>query len=311
MSDLRQTALRVLAGRRIPHRRLILGAGILGSLAILAYLSLGHIGALQQVSARIDWFWVPAAAACAVLGYLSTGLALAELLKLLGYRLPWVELMGIGLVSTTANYLVSSAGASGFALKAHLLHRRGVPYGITVTASVLSSAILYFVLAVLIGQGLVYLALNLRGTRIAVMEGALGLLLLLAATLPILAVFLSRRLRGNLTRRLFHWANRLVFCFSKSEIPREDFEEFELQLAQGLERVRGNKSRLTRTIAYTCVDWGLAMIAALLYRVCYYLVPALLSVPSLWLLKISEPGAADQEGPAPTLEAPILEPSPQ
>src|SRR5205814_9802690 len=107
------------------------------------------------------------------------GLALKDVLLILGYSLTLPELLGIALVSTTANYFVSTAGVSGFALKAHLLRKRQVPYGITLTASVLSSAILYMVLAVIIGQGLTYLMIRLHGTRIAVMESALGLIVLL------------------------------------------------------------------------------------------------------------------------------------
>jgi glycosyltransferase 2 family protein len=259
--SVRSTAMRVVSGRKVRQRRLVIVLGVAASAAVLAYLALGRVEQVRSVGEHVDWRWVWAAIGCALGSYAMVGLALGELLKLLGYALSWAEILGIALVSTTANYFVSSAGISGFALKAHLLRKRHVPYGITVTASVLSSAILYMVLAAVIGQGLIYLMLNLRGTKIPLMESALGLLVLLAIAVPGMAFFFNRRLRGTLTKKLFHWANRATYLFSKSEIPREEFEAFETQLNGGLERVRGDKLRLTTTVFYTCLDWGLCMMS--------------------------------------------------
>lgn len=256
--DPRKSAQRVVLGRK-RGKRLALFLGVLASLGIIAYMVLGHLAQVRDVGENVRWIWVWAAVACALGSYAMVGCALGELLTLLGYTLGWAELLGIALVSTTANYFVSTAGISGFALKAHLLRKRKVPYGITVSASVLSSAILYMVLAAIIGQGLIYLVLHLRGTKIAVMESALGLLVLLAVAVPVMVLFFNRQLRGRITQRLFHWANRATYLLSKSEIPREEFYAFEEQLGLGLERVRQDKLRLTTTVAFTCADWGLCM----------------------------------------------------
>ena len=258
-AELSGSTRQILSGPRRRHKKIALAIGIVVSSVILASLLVNHLGAIQRVGEHIAWRWVLLAGVCAMAGYGMVGLALAEVLSLLGYTLSFPEVIGIGLVSTTANYFVSTAGVSGFALKAHLLRKRQVPYGITVTASVLTSAILYIVLAVIIGQGLVYLVMHLQGTRIAIMESALGLLILLGITLPLLVFFFNHRVRNRVTRRLFHWLNRGAFFFSKSEIPREDFEEFEDQLAAGLESVRTGRGRLTKTIAFTALDWALCM----------------------------------------------------
>ncbi len=337
------------------RRRLVVLAGLCASCGILAFLIIHNIDALTRVGEGIVWGWVWAAAACAIGSYLMIGLALGEVLSLLGFGLRFAEVMGIALVSTTANYFVSTAGVSGFALKAHLLRKRGVPYGITLTASVLSSAIMYIVLAVIIGQGLVYLFLHLQGTKIAVMESALGLVILLVITVPLLMFFFNHELRGKMTRQLFHLLNRGVFVVSKAEIPREDFFEFEAQLNEGLERVRKAHGGLTKTIVFTCFDWVLCMTtlyfafravgvrvsvghlsagftagqaatlipilpgglgvvegsmaaifeslgvawekalgAVLLYRVCYYVLPGIVSVFVLWGLKVSEPSFMEE-----------------
>lgn len=245
--------------RKARQRRLVIAVGALVSLGLLSFLAIGRLSEVMRVGADVRWVWVWAAIGCALGSYAMVGAALGALLSLLGYALTWGETLGIALVSTTANYFVSTGGVSGFALKAHLLRKRHVPYGITVTASVLSSAILYMVLAVIIGQGMVYLMLRLHGTKIAVMESALGLVVLLAIAALSMVFFFNAKWRGHLTQTLFHWANHLTYIFSRAEIPREDFEAFEAQLNRGLERVRQDKFRLTATVFYTCMDWGLCM----------------------------------------------------
>lgn len=253
------TAKRLWSGKRVPNRKLFIGAGLAVSLGVMAYLILGHLGELKRIGEDVRWGAVAAAVACSLASYAMVGLALREVLVILGHRLSTAAIQGIALVSTTANYFVSSAGISGFALKAHLLHKRAVPYGTTVLASVVSSAIMYFVLAAIIAQGLLYLVVRLRGTRIAVLEGALGLGVILASSVALMVVMLDHELRGRVTRKLFHWINRAAFAFSHSEIPKEDFVEFESQVAAGLEKVRKDKRRLLRTILYTVLDWGCAM----------------------------------------------------
>ena len=255
----RSPAGRAANEARRRKRRALMLLGVLLSVGLLAYLAMGRVAQVRRVGDHVHWVWVWAAVGCSLGSYAMVGMALGELLTLLGYALSWGEVLGIALVSTTANYFVSSGGVSGFALKAHLLRKRRVPYGITVTASVLSSAILYMVLAAVIGQGLIYLMLHLGGTKIAIMESVFGLLVLLVVAVPLMVFFFNARLRGRLTKTLFHWANRVTYAFSRAEIPREEFEAFELQLADGLERVRGDIRGLTLTVGYTCCDWGLCM----------------------------------------------------
>ncbi|MBI5884453.1 MAG: flippase-like domain-containing protein [Elusimicrobia bacterium] len=350
-----ESVRRSLAGRGVPHKNLVLAAGVVVSLAILGSMILNHVGGLLPVAERILWRFVVAAFAASLVSYLMVGLALWEVLRLLGHRLSFAEVFGIGFVSNTANYLVSSAGISGFALKAHLLHKRGVPYGTTVTASVVSSAILYFVLAAIIFQGLIYLVLRVKGAHIQVMESAVGLAVLLVTALAMLKLFFDREIRDRLSRSVFRLINHGAYVFSASEIPQEDFERFQEQLENGLSFIRAEKGRLTRAIAYTCLDWGFCMltlyygflavgrqvalghlstgfavgqaatlipllpgglgameagmaavfeglgipwesavVACLIFRVTYYIVPGALSFFLLWGLKVSEPAIVEE-----------------
>lgn len=250
-----------MSRNRAASRRQFIAAGLILSLVLLGFLAYGHFEALLRVGSRVEWWAVAAGLLCAAGSYAMIGLALGEVLGVLGHSLPFSAVQGIALVSTTANYFVSSGGVSGFAVKAHLLRKRRVPYGATVTASVVSSAILYFVLAVIIAQGLLYLALRLRGADVPLLQGVLGLSVVLVSSVTLMRVIFDHELRGRVTGFCFHAVNRLVFWFSKTQIPREDFIEFEGQFAAGLEKVREAKGRLLRTILYTTLDWSLALLS--------------------------------------------------
>ena len=324
--------------------------GALAAVAILAALVGTRLDEVRRAGGEVSWLWAAAALGCALASHAMVGLALSETLAVLGHDLGGPSVLGIALVSTTANYLVSAGGVTGFALKAHLLHKRNVPIATTVTASAVTSAILYAVLAVILGQGFVTLLLRASGARVAILESGFGLLLLLAGAAFILVAFFNRSVRGRLSHRLFRWTNRAAFSLSSREIPPEDFALFEMQLTQGLARIRAGKGRLTRTVLFTCLDWGFAMIslwlcfravgvalpvghlsaafttgqaatlipvlpgglgaaegsiaalmsglgvgvgealvAAMLFRLVYYVAPSLLAVLVLWGLKVSEP----------------------
>ncbi len=243
------------------RRGVVLSLGAIAALAILAALVGARLGEVLRAGEAVCWPWAFAAFGCALASHAMVGLALSETLAVLGHDVGGPSVFGIALVSTTANYLVSAGGVTGFALKAHLLHKRKVPIATTVTASAVTSAILYAVLAVILGQGFATLLLHASGARVAMLESGAGLLLLLAGAGGILVVFFNHSVRGRLSHRLFHWTNRAAFSLSSREIPPEDFAEFERQLTHGLARIRAGKGRLTRTVLFTCLDWGLAMIS--------------------------------------------------
>ena len=330
--------------------RAVIALGAVAALGLLAWVVSSNIVEVRAAAADMSWGWAGVALACALVSHAIGGLALSAILALLGHPLDAPIVLGISLVSTTANYVVSTGGVTGFALKAHLLHKRQVPIATTIVASAVTCAIMYAVLAAILAQGLATLVFRLQGSRVGIIEGVVGLVVLLGAAGGLLVLFLNGALRMKAARQLFHWTNRAAFQMSRSEIPPENFMAFERQMSQGLARIRHERGRLSLAVFYTCLDWGFALIslwlcfkavgdplplgplsavfavsqgatlipglpgglgaaegsvaavlvalgydggravvAALLFRAAYYLVPSLLSVLVLWGLKVSEP----------------------
>ena len=84
------------------YRVIILGA--VASALILGWLLLRNLGPLLRVASDIHRGYAALAVCCAFASYGMIGLALWEVLRVLGYRRPFSEVCGIAFVSTSANY---------------------------------------------------------------------------------------------------------------------------------------------------------------------------------------------------------------
>lgn len=187
--------------------------------------------------------------------YLFMGFALWEVLKILGHRLPFWETAGVAFVSTTVNYFVSSGGVSGFATRAHLLSKRKIPYGISVTSSVVISVFIYLVLSIIIVEGMFLQLLKTEQFGMKFFEGVAGVLFVLSFAFALVLMFFHHELRSAWARRIYHAVNHLLFFFSKREIPEETFNEFESQLSAGIHTIHSRKYELPLVLGYVCLDW--------------------------------------------------------
>jgi hypothetical protein len=183
------------------------------------------------------------------------GLSLWEVLKILGHRLPFWEASGVAFVSTTVNYFVSSGGVSGFATRAHLLSKRHIPYGISVTSSVVISVFIYLVLSAIIVEGMFLQMLKSSSYGMSLFQGVAGVLFVLTFAFALILMFFHHELRSVWARKVYHLVNRGLFLFSRKEIPEETFIQFESQLSKGIHTIQARKYELPLVLAYVCLDW--------------------------------------------------------
>ena len=237
------------------RKKLFIYAPIAVSLAILVSLVLPNLGPLADTMRDSHPFFLVAALFFSFTSYLFMGLSLWEVLKILGHRLPFWETAGVAFVSTTVNYFVSSGGVSGFATRAHLLSKRKIPYGISVTSSVVISVFIYLVLSIIIAEGMVLQILKTNQYGMKFLEGIAGILFVLCFAFGLVLLFFHHELRSAWARKIYHWVNHVLFFFSKKEIPEETFLEFEGQLGKGIRTIHARKYELPLVLAYVCLDW--------------------------------------------------------
>jgi uncharacterized protein (TIRG00374 family) len=296
------------------------------------------------------WYLVLACASSAAI-YVCMGMSLWETLKLLGTRINLIAAISIAFVSTTVNYLVSSLGVSGFALRAHLLGKRKVPLGISVMASIVITVLLYSVLIVIILLGTLLLFLTQGASPQQVIRNFAVVVGIAVLGAVITAFFVNNEFRYQAIRKSFLIINKIIYKLFGKLIPKNNYSAFDKQFDNGIKTIHKNKYKLTRAIIYICgdwiftililylaflavgikipigvllagfalgmattlipilpgglgameiamasvfsqmggVEWETALMAALIYRVVYYILPGIISVIVYWGLKLSEP----------------------
>lgn len=227
----------------------LISVGILGGMIYQAQGSFVQIW--QQVRTKYLFLSLLSSA----LIYVAMGMSLYEVLRIMGRRIHKGAAIGIALVSTTVNYLISSFGASGFALRAHLLNRRRVPFGMCVTASIVITVLLYFVLSVIILQGSVLMLFNASASTRQLLQN-FGLIVAMCAICAVVTAFLfNNQWRSKGIRKIFRLINKFLFHVFGALIPKGKYDNFMDQLDEGIDLIHQKKKKLTLTIVYVCADW--------------------------------------------------------
>ena len=326
----------------------VLGAAIsLGILFVMIYQAKDNFVKIWQ---EVQTKYLFLSLLSSVLIYVAMGMSLYEVLRIMGRRISKGAAIGIALVSTTVNYMISSLGASGFALRAHLLNRRRVPFGMCVTASIVITVLLYFILAVIILLGSILMLFNSTANTLQLVEIFALIAVMCAACVTITAFLFNNKWRSKSVRKIFLILNKVLFHLFGAIISKGRYDDFCDQLDEGIALIHKKKRKLTGTIVYVCadwfftimvlyfafravgihisagvlvagfavgmvatlipilpsglgamelamtavfaqmgIDWDAALMATLIYRVVYYVMPAIVSIFIYWGLQLSSP----------------------
>ena len=332
-----------------PVKYLLYAVGILLSLGIIGLLIYQAKDSFVKIWREVSTQYLLLSLFSSVLIYVAMGMSLYEVLRIMGRRIGRGAAVGIALVSTTVNYVVSSLGVSGFALRAHLLNRRRVPFGMCVTASIVITVLLYFVLAIIILQGSILMCINNSATTMQLLKNFILIIVMCVVCAAVTAFLFNNEWRSKWVRRIFRLLNKVLYHVFRALIPKGKYDDFVDQLDEGIDLIHKKKNKLTGAIIYVCADWlftilvlyfafravgvhitagvlvagfavgmvttlipllpgGLgamelamtavysqmginwdaALMATLIYRVVYYILPGIVSIFIYWGLQLSE-----------------------
>lgn len=333
-----------------PLKYLLYGLGMLLSIGILAVMIYHAKDSFIKIWQGVKTKYLFLSLLSSVLIYVAMGMSLYEMLRIMGRRISKSAAVGIALVSTTVNYLVSSLGASGFALRAHLLNRRHIPFGMCVTASIVITVLLYFVLAIIILQGSILMLFNSSTTPWQLLENFALIAGMCIVCVLITAFLFHDEWRSKWLRKAFRLLNKVLFHGFGALISKGSYDDFAAQLDEGIDLIHQKRRKLTKAIVYVCadwfftimvlyfafravgimispgvlvagfavgmvttlipilpsglgamelamtavfnqmgIDWDAALMATLIYRVVYYVIPGIVSIFIYWGLQLSSP----------------------
>jgi len=173
-------------------------------------------------------------------------------------RLTFPVWLRITFVSNTVNYVVTSAGLSGFAVRMFLLSQYGVASGRAVLISLVQTfltnfTLLFFILggfvSLVVRQELSGLALAAAAVMLALFAGVLGYAMILV---------LNRRLRRLTLFWIGRLAHRVLRRFAPGRTPGlVKFWRYQHNLDRGIEFLLARKQGMIAPTAWITFDWVL------------------------------------------------------
>ena len=276
-----------------PLKYLLYAVGMLLSLGILAVMIYHAKDSFVKIWQGVRTKYLFLSLLSSVLIYIAMGMSLYEMLRIMGRRISKSAAIGIALVSTTVNYLISSLGASGFALRAHLLNRRRIPFGMCVTASIVITVLLYFVLAIIILQGSILMLFNSSATKWQLAEnfGLIAGMCIVCVLRKLTSAIVYVCADWFFTIMVLYFAFRAVGVFLSPGVLVAGFAVGMVTtlipiLPSGLGAM---ELAMTAVFSQMGIDWDAALMATLIYRVVYYVIPGIVSIFIYWGLQLSTP----------------------
>lgn len=230
-----------------------LGAGF-GVLALVFILS--DTRKLLQAASAIDPCLLAVPLACGIASYVLMALSYQGIASVAGARIPFWEMLKITFVANTANYVVSTGGLSGFALRLYFFLRMSIPSGTAVIISLVQTFVTNVILLVFVIAGFAYLlsTRNLHGYALGTTTALLCLFALAAAVAMLLLLHRSLRRRTLfLMAEATHW-------FLRRFLPRHKpgrmyIWRFQRNLNRGIEFLLLRKRHMVVPTIWIVADW--------------------------------------------------------
>ncbi len=264
-----------------PRRLLVLGTVLVGLALLVGLVIVADGQALLETTRAIPPSGLVLPLALSLCSYGAMARSYQGIAALAGTRLRFPVWFRITLVSNTVNYVVTSAGLSGFAVRMFLLSQYGVVSGRAVLISLVQTFLTNVTLLFFILAGFVSL-LSRQELSGAPLVAAATLLALFAATLVYGVVLVFQRRWRRLT--LF-WiggaAHRVLRRFAPRRTPQlVRFWRFQHRLDSGIEFLLSRKSGMLGPTVWITFDWVLTsgVLWAAFRAVSYPLTPGLVMV---------------------------------
>jgi uncharacterized protein (TIRG00374 family) len=241
-----------------PRRLLLLGTALVGLAVLVALVVLADGRELLDVATSIPPSGFVLPLLFSFLSYAAMARSYQGIADLAGQRLPFPVWLRITFVSNTVNYVVTSAGLSGFAVRMYLLSQYGVQSGRAVLISLVQTFLTNVTLLIFILAGFVSLLMRQQLTGTPLVLASALLALFAGALLYGVVLLLHRRLRRLTLFWIGNVAHRLLRRFAPSRTPQlVRFWRFQHRLDTGIQFLLSRRGGMVGPTAWITFDWVL------------------------------------------------------
>lgn len=229
---------------------------VAGLAVLVAVFVLSDARELWRVTANLNGRLLFLPFACSLLSYAAMARSYQGIASAAGSAVPYWEMLKVTFVANSANYLLTSGGLSGFAVRMFFFLRMGMRSGTAVTVSLVQTFVTNVVLLLFVVGGFYYLLRTheLGGITLAIVAGLL--VVFSAATLIAMFLLVHRNVRR---RTLFvlaeasHWL--LQRAAPRFKPRRVRIWRFQRNLDRGIEFLLSRKRHMVGPVFWIVVDW--------------------------------------------------------
>ncbi len=238
------------------HKAWVAWLAVFGALVLVLLLTRADLDQLIRTARGIAPPLLVLPALATVGSYLTMAWSYQGIARAAGYPIPFAEMCRITLVANTANYLLSTGGLSGFALRMYLFARRGIPAGSAVLISLVQTLLTNLVLLAFVAWGFVLLlwSHNLVG-RDLVAAGSI-LAAFSAAVVALCVALVRRKWRRGLFYRTARFVDRVLLRVAPHRKPRRStLIRFQHNLNVGFDFLLQRPHDMVGPTVYIVLDW--------------------------------------------------------
>jgi len=243
-------------GSASAHHRWVPVAVSLGVAAFAALFAFTDLKEIARVITRADPWLLLIPLVLTVASYLVMALSYQGIAQAAEAYVPFGEMLKITFVANTANYLVSTGGLSGFALRLYFFTQRAIPSGTAVVISLAQTFLTNVTLLGFVLFGFAYLLASGSLHGWALVTTVVLLVFFSAAAIVALLLLFHRRLRRRTLFVLANSAHWLLHRFVPERKPgRMRIWRFQRNLNRGIEFMLARKRHMALPAFYIFIDW--------------------------------------------------------
>jgi len=236
---------------------------VIVSLFVVGIMVLGLVGALYtDLPTLLDTFHhlrvepLLFALLCTGTAYLAFTLSFNGLFEMTPYRIPFNKFFSIMFISYTINFIVSSGGWAGIAIRSFLLKHEKVPYSVTVPLSFAQNMVFNTVLSFVCFGGLFYLHRHPEfvggGKQILILLFMVGLLALVGI---MILIFFNARFRRFFLRLVIKTGNWVHHKILRKKNNNERLVEIRDKLETTIQFLHKGWLQLLVVFFWVSMDW--------------------------------------------------------
>jgi uncharacterized protein (TIRG00374 family) len=238
------------------HAQALSWALVVGVAALAALFFFSDARKLWEITATVDLRLLTIPFVCGLASYAIMARSYQDIARAAGAEVPFWEMLQITFVANTVNYLVSTGGLSGFAVRMYFFIRRSIPSGTAVIISLVQTFITNTALLLFVVAGVAYLlsAHELHGFALGTLAVLLVFFVLAAAvSVLLLAQRDLRRRTLFLLAETVHWV--MLRFLPRHKPARVRIWRFQRNLNRGIDFLLARKRRMVAPTLWIFLDW--------------------------------------------------------